>query len=193
MSHIHGETVDDVMLETTMRMEKTEDDLRREMASIRTGRASLALLDPIRADYYGTPTPLNQMATLSVPEPQLIVIQPWDSSQIGAIERAILASDLGLNPANDGKLIRLAIPSLTEERRKDLVRRLHHIVEDHRVAARNIRREANEAVKKLEKDNVISEDEMRRATDEVQKLTDGAIEKLDKAGKAKEHEILEIG
>jgi ribosome recycling factor len=193
MSHIHGETVDDVMLETTMRMEKTEDDLRREMASIRTGRASLALLDPIRADYYGTPTPLNQMATLSVPEPQLIVIQPWDSSQIGAIERAILASDLGLNPANDGKLIRLAIPSLTEERRKDLVRRLHHIVEDHRVAARNIRREANEAVKKLEKDKVISEDEMRRATDEVQKLTDGAIEKLDKAGKAKEHEILEIG
>jgi ribosome recycling factor len=193
MSHIHGETVDDVMLETTMRMEKTEDDLRREMASIRTGRASLALLDPIRADYYGTPTPLNQMATLSVPEPQLIVVQPWDSSQIGAIERAILASDLGLNPANDGKLIRLAIPSLTEERRKDLVRRLHHIVEDHRVAARNIRREANEAVKKLEKDKVISEDEMRRATDEVQKLTDGAIEKLDKAGKAKEHEILEIG
>jgi ribosome recycling factor len=193
MSHIHGETVDDVMLETTMRMEKTEDDLRREMASIRTGRASLALLDPIRADYYGTPTPLNQMATLSVPEPQLIVIQPWDSSQIGAIERSILASDLGLNPANDGKLIRLAIPSLTEERRKDLVRRLHHIVEDHRVAARNIRREANEAVKKLEKDKVISEDEMRRATDEVQKLTDGAIEKLDKAGKAKEHEILEIG
>jgi ribosome recycling factor len=193
MSHIHGETVDDVMLETTMRMEKTEDDLRREMASIRTGRASLALLDPIRADYYGTPTPLNQMATLSVPEPQLIVVQPWDSSQIGAIERAILASDLGLNPANDGKLIRLAIPSLTEERRKDLVRRLHHIVEDHRVAARNIRREANEAVKKLEKDKVISEDEMRRATDEVQKLTDGAIENLDKAGKAKEHEILEIG
>lgn len=193
MSHIHGETVDEVMLEAAMRMEKTEDDLRREMASIRTGRASLALLEPIRADYYGTPTPLNQMATLSVPEPQLIVIQPWDSSQISAIERAILASDLGLNPANDGKLIRLAIPSLTEERRKDLVKRLHHVVEDHRVAARNIRREANEAVKKLEKDKVISEDELHRATDEIQKLTNEAIEKLDKAGKAKEHEILEIG
>jgi len=193
MSHIQGESIDDVMLEATMRMEKTEEDLRREMASVRTGRASLALLDPIRVDYYGTPSPLNQMATLSVPEPQLIVIQPWDTSQISTIERAILASDLGLNPANDGKLIRLAIPTLTEERRKELVKRLHHIIEDHRVAARNIRREANEAVKKLEKDKVISEDEMHRATDEIQKLTNEAIEKLDKAGTAKEHEILEIG
>jgi len=162
------------------------------MAGVRTGRASVSLLDNVRADYYGAPTPLNQLATLHVPEPTLITVQPWDVSQIAVIEKAIRAADLGLNPGNDGKLIRVPIPPLTEERRKDLVKKLHHIAEDHRVALRNIRRDANENVKKLLKDKLISEDEDRRAHDEIQKLTDGYIQKLDQAAKVKEKEILEI-
>ena len=174
------------------RMEKAVSDLQHEMASIRTGRASLGILDHIRVDYYGTPTPLNQIANLHVPEPSLITIQPWDVSQIGPIEKSIRASDLGLNPANDGKIIRLPIPPLTEERRKELVKRLHHIAEDHRVAVRNIRRDGNEAVKKLLKDKKISEDEEKRAHEMVQKMTDGHMEKLDSAAKVKEKEILEI-
>jgi ribosome recycling factor len=174
------------------RMEKVLSDLQHEMASIRTGRASVGLLEPVRVDYYGTPTPLNQVATLHVPEPSLITVQPWDVSQIGAIEKAIRASDLGLNPNNDGRLIRVPIPPLTEERRKDIVKHLHVIAEDHRVAARNVRRDANENIKKLLKDKVISEDDDRRAHDEVQKLTDGHIAKLDQAAKAKEKEILEL-
>jgi ribosome recycling factor len=173
-------------------MEKAVSDLQHEMATIRTGRASISLLDHIRVDYYGTPTPLNQLANLHVPEPSLITVQPWDVSQIGAIEKAIRSSDLGLNPANDGKLIRLPIPPLTEERRKELVKRLHNVAEDHRVAIRNIRRDANEAVKKLFKDKKITEDEDRRAHDEIQKLTDGQMQKLDQAAKNKEKEILEI-
>ena len=152
----------------------------------------MSLLDNIRADYYGTPTPLNQVATLHVPEPTLITMQPWDVSQIGAIEKAIRAADLGLNPGNDGKLIRVPIPPLTEERRKEIVKRLHHIAEDHRVAMRNIRRDANEHVKKLLKDKTISEDEDRRAHDEIQKMTDGHIQKLDQAVKAKEKEVMEL-
>jgi ribosome recycling factor len=181
-------------IETSLktRMEKAVSDLQHEMASIRTGRASLGILDHIRVDYYGTPTPLNQLANLHVPEPSLITISPWDMSQIGPIEKAIRASDLGLNPANDGKIIRLPIPPLTEERRKDLVKRLHHVAEDHRVAVRNIRRDGNEAVKKLLKDKKISEDEEKRAHDEIQKLTDGHMQKLDAAAKTKEKEILEI-
>jgi ribosome recycling factor len=174
------------------RMEKAVADLQHEMASIRTGRASLGILDHIRVDYYGTPTPLNQLANLHVPEPSLITISPWDMSQIGPIEKAIRSSDLGLNPANDGKLIRLPIPALTEERRKDLVKRLHHVAEDHRVAIRNIRRDGNEAVKKLLKDKKISEDEEKRAHDEIQKMTDGYMQKLDNGAKTKEKEILEI-
>jgi len=174
------------------RMEKVLSDLQHEMASIRTGRASVGLLEPVRVDYYGTPTPLNQVATLHVPEPSLITVQPWDVSQIGAIEKAIRASDLGLNPNNDGRVIRVPIPPLTEERRKDIVKHLHVIAEDHRVAARNVRRDANENIKKLLKDKVISEDDDRRAHDEVQKLTDGHITKLDQAAKAKEKEILEL-
>jgi ribosome recycling factor len=162
------------------------------MAGVRTGRASVSLLDNVRADYYGTPTPLNQLATLHVPEPTLITAQPWDASQIGAIERAIRAADLGLNPSNDGKLIRVPIPPLTEERRKELVKKLHHIAEDHRVALRNIRRDANENIKKLVKDKLISEDEDRRAHEETQKLTDTYIQKLDQAVKTKEKEILEF-
>ncbi len=174
------------------RMEKALGDLQHAMAGIRTGRASVSLLDSVKADYYGTPTPLNQLATLHVPEPTLITVQPWDVSQIGAIEKAIRASNLGLNPANDGKLIRVPIPPLTEERRKELVKHLHTVTEDHRVAVRNVRRDANEAVKKLLKDKHISEDDERRAHDEVQKLTDQMTQKLDQASKAKEKEILEI-
>jgi ribosome recycling factor len=162
------------------------------MASIRTGRASLGLLDHIRVDYYGTPTPLNQVANLHVPEPSLITIQPWDVSQIGPIEKAIRSSDLGLNPANDGKMIRLPIPPLTEERRKEMVKRLHNVAEDHRVAIRNVRRDGNEAVKKLLKDKKITEDDERRAHDEIQKMTDGYMQKLDAAAKSKEKEVLEI-
>ena len=174
------------------RMEKAVSDLQHEMASIRTGRASLGILDHIRVDYYGTPTPLNQIANLHVPEPSLITIQPWDVSQIGPIERAIRVSDLGLNPANDGKVIRLPIPPLTEERRKELVKRLHAAAEHHRVAVRNVRRDGNEAVKKLLKDKKITEDDEERAHDEIQKLTDSYMEKIDQAAKSKEKEILEI-
>jgi|ERR1051326_4141691 ribosome recycling factor len=174
------------------RMEKVLSDLQHEMSHIRTGRASVSLLDNVRVDYYGTPTPVNQLATLHVPEASLLTLQPWDVSQIGAIEKAIRAADLGLNPSNDGKLIRVPIPALTEERRKDLVKKLHQVAEDHRVALRNIRRDANEAVKKLAKDKVISEDDDRRAHDEIQKMTDGHIQKLDQAAKSKEKEILEF-
>ncbi len=173
-------------------MDKALSDLQHDMAAVRTGRATIGLLDSVRADYYGTPTPLNQVATLHVPEPTLITIQPWDVSQIGPIEKAIRTSDLGLNPSNDGKIIRVPIPPLTEERRKELVKKLHHIAEDHRVAMRNIRRDANENVKKLLKDKTISEDDDRRAHEEIQKLTDGSIQRLDAAVKAKEKEILEF-
>ena len=193
MSQVHGETVPEVKAQSQARMRKTQGDLHREMATIRTGRASPSILEPIRVNYYGTPTPLNQLANLGVPEPSQILIQPWDLSQIGAIEKAIQSSDLGLNPMNDGKVIRLHIPPLTEERRKELVKHLHHVVEEHRVAARNVRREANEAVRKLQKDKKISEDEQHRAQDDIQKLTDDTIGRLDEAGKAKEQEILEIG
>src|SRR5713226_5596010 len=185
-------SVKDVEANVKTRMDKAITDLQHEMATIRTGRATLGVLDHIRVDYYGTPTPLNQVANLHVPEPSMITIQPWDVSQIGAIEKAIRASDLGLNPANDGKLIRLPIPSLTEERRKELVKRLHTVAEDHRVAIRNIRRDGNEAVKKLLKDKKITEDEDRRGHDEIQKMTDLYMQKLDQAAKNKEKEILEI-
>jgi ribosome recycling factor len=174
------------------RMDKALSDMQHDMAAIRTGRASLGILDHIRVDYYGTPTPLNQLANLHVPEPSLITIQPWDVSQIGPIEKAIRTSDLGLNPANDGKLIRLPIPPLTEERRKDIVKKMHGGAENHRVAVRNIRRDGNEAVKKLLKDKKITEDEEKRAHDEIQKLTDSFMEKIDSAVKGKEKEILEI-
>ncbi len=193
MSTLYGESIKEVEAETKTRMHKALEDLHREMATIRTGRASPTILEGIRVSYYGTPTPLNQVANLSVPEPALIMIQPWDISQIGAIEKAILGSDLGLNPTNDGKVIRLSIPALTEERRRELVKHLHNMVEQHRVAVRNVRREANEQLKHLEKDKKISEDDHHRGHDSVQKLTDGMISQLDEAGKAKEAEILEIG
>lgn len=173
-------------------MDKVVADLQHEMAGIRTGRASVNLLEAVRVDYYGTPSPLSHVATLHVPEPSLITLQPYDVSQIGAIEKAIRAADLGLNPANDGKLIRVPVPPLTEERRKDLVKKLHHVAEEHRVAVRNIRRDSNESVKKLLKDKAISEDEDKRAHDEIQKMTDALIQKIDQLSKVKEKEILEI-
>lgn len=193
MTHIHGETVKEIKSEAQSRMAKSVTDLSRAMSTIRTGRASIALLDPIKVDYYGTPTPLNQMATLSTPSSTSLAIQPWDVTQIGAIEKAILSSELGINPVNDGKIIRLAIPPLTKERRQELVRRLHKVVEEHRVAVRNIRRDANDAVKRLEKDKSISEDESRRGHDELQKVTDASIKEINDAGELKEKEIMEIG
>jgi ribosome recycling factor len=185
-------SVKEIEASSKSRMEKAVSDLQHAMATIRTGRASISLLDNIRVDYYGTPTPLNQIGNLHVPEPTMITVQPWDVSQIGAIEKAIRASDLGLNPANDGKIVRIPIPPLTEERRKDLVKHLHTVAEDHRVAIRNIRRDSNEAVKKLLKDKKIAEDEERRGLDEIQKMTNAIMDKLDTAAKNKEKEILEI-
>lgn len=173
-------------------MEKVISDLMHAMSTIRTGRASVSLLDGIRVEYYGTVTPLNQLANLHVPEPAMITVQPWDSSTIGPIEKAIRSSDLGFNPMNDGKLIRVPIPPLTQDRRKELVKHLHTVTEDHRVAVRNIRRDTNDAVKKLLKDKSISEDEERRALDEIQKLTDTEMKRLDAASLAKEKEILEL-
>lgn len=193
MTHIHGESVQEIKAEAESRMAKSVSDLSRAMSTIRTGRASIALLDPIKVDYYGTLTPLSQMATLSTPSSTSLAVQPWDVTQIGAIEKAILGSDLGINPVNDGKIIRLAIPPLTKERRRELVRLLHKIVEQHRVAVRNIRRDANEAVKRLEKDKSISEDESRRGHDEMQKVTDTCIKEINEAGALKEKEVMEIG
>jgi ribosome recycling factor len=174
------------------RMDKVISDLQHEMTLIRTGRASVNLLDGVKIDYYGTPTPINQVGTLHVPEPFMITIQPWDTSQIGLIEKAIRNSDLGLNPGNDGKIIRVPIPQLTEERRKEFVKKLHHVVEDHRVGVRNVRRDANDQVKKLLKDKLISEDDDRRAHEDIQKLTDGYMQKLEQAAKAKEKDIMEV-
>jgi ribosome recycling factor len=174
------------------RMEKALGDLQHDMSSIRTGRASIGILDHVRVDYYGTPTPLNQLANLHVPEPSLITVQPWDVSQIGPIEKAIRSANLGLNPGNDGKLVRIPIPPLTEERRKELVKQLHGVAENHRVSVRNIRRDSNESVKKLLKEKTITEDDDRRAHEEIQKMTDSYMAKLDQAAKVKEKEISEI-
>ena len=182
----------DILPGTRKRMEKAIEDLRAELTGVRTGRASVNLLDHVKVDYYGTPTPVNQVATLSVPEPTMVVVQPWDVSQIGAIEKAIRAADLGLNPMNDGKVVRVPIPPLTEERRKELVKHLHHVAEGHRVAVRNIRRDANEAVKKLLKDKKISEDEDRKTHDDIQKATDDFIKKLDELAKTKEADIMKV-
>ena len=186
------ETVSEIEASAKQRMEKALTDLQHAMAAIRTGRASIHLLDNIRVDYYGTPTPLNQVANLHVPEPGMITIQPWDASMLGAIEKIIRTSDLGINPANDGKIIRLPIPPLTEERRKELAKKLHGVAEDHRVAIRNIRRDSNEHIKKLAKDKKISEDDDRRGQEEMQKLTDAWIKRLDEAAKVKEKEVLGV-
>jgi ribosome recycling factor len=185
-------SVKEVEANIKTRMEKALSDLQHDMATIRTGRASLSILDNLRVDYYGTPTPLNQVANLHVPEPNLITIQPWDVSQIGLIEKVIRTSDLGLNPGNDGKIIRLPIPPLTEERRKEFVKKLHGVAEHHRVAVRNIRRDGNEAVKVLAKDKKITEDDDKKAHDEIQKLTDTYMDRIDAASKTKEKDIMEI-
>jgi ribosome recycling factor len=167
-------------------------DMQHDAASLRTGRASINLLDSIQVEAYGMLSPISHVATLHVPEPAMITVQPFDKSQIKAIETAIRNSDLGLNPSNDGNLIRLPIPPLNQERRKELVKKLLGITEDHRVAVRNIRRDANDAVKKLVKDKAISEDDERRSLDDIQKLTDGLIAKLDQVSKAKEKELLDV-
>jgi ribosome recycling factor len=173
-------------------MEKSIDALKKELARIRTGRASTTLLDDVRVDYYGTPTPLNQIGTLTVPEPRLITIQPWEKNLIPAIERAILKSDLGLNPSSDGQLVRIAIPPLTEERRKEMSKVTRRIGEDAKIAVRNARRDANENLKKLEKDKEISEDELKRGEKEIQEMTDGYVKKIDEIVAAKEKEVMEI-
>jgi ribosome recycling factor len=178
--------------EVEAKMEKTLSSLKADLNKVRTGRASLALFDDIRVDYYGTSTPLNQMATLSVPEPRLITIQPWDTSIIGEIEKAILKSELGVTPASDGKIIRISIPRLTEERRKELVKVVKKMTEGAKVAVRNIRREANEQLKGLEKDKKISQDQLRQWIDKVQVSTDKYIKRVDEVLAAKEKEILEI-
>ena len=173
-------------------MEKCVEDMQQNLATIRTGRASVSILDHIQANYYGTPTPLNQMASLSAPDPTLIVIQPWDPSTISAIEKAILTSDLGLNPTNDGKVIRLPIPPLTQERRKQLAKSVAHIGEQHKVAVRQARHDANDQLKTLLKDKNISEDEEKDALKKVQDMTNAHIEKIEALQKKKEAEILEI-
>ena len=185
-------TVKEVEAHAKQRMEKVLADMQHDAASLRTGRASVNLLDSIQVEAYGMLSPISHVATLHVPEPALITVQPFDRSQIKAIEAAIRNSDLGLNPSNDGNLIRLPIPPLNQERRKELVKKLLGITEDHRVAVRNIRRDANDAVKKLLKDKAISEDDERRALDEIQKLTDGLIVKLDQVSTAKEKELLDV-
>jgi ribosome recycling factor len=173
-------------------MEHTVDAMRKELAKVRTGRASTSLIEGIIVEYYGARTPLNQLAALSAPEPRLLVVQPYDRSVMQAIEKAILQSDLGLTPINDGKVIRVPIPELTEERRKALVRHIRKVAEDYRVSARNHRRDANERLKKMQKEKQISEDEARATQERVQKLTDEYIEKLDKVLKAKEDELMAV-
>jgi ribosome recycling factor len=182
----------ELISETKKRMQQSVQTLRRELGTMRTGRASLAMLDAIRVDYYGTPTPLNQVGNLAVPDPTLITLQPWDPSILAAIEKAIRASDLDLNPQNDGKIIRIPIPPLTEERRKMLVKHAHKQAEDGRVAIRNIRRDANDQLKKLLKEHELGEDDERHALAEVQKLTDQHVEEVNEALKQKEAEILEV-
>jgi ribosome recycling factor len=173
-------------------MGKCIDDMRQNLATIRTGRASVSILDHVQANYYGTPTPLNQMASLSTPDPSLIVIQPWDPSTISVIEKAILTSDLGLNPTNDGKVIRLPVPPLTQERRKQLAKSIGHIGEQHRVAIRQVRHEANDQLKAYLKDKKISEDEEKDALKKVQEMTNEFVKKIEELQKQKEAEILEI-
>ncbi|TVR86789.1 MAG: ribosome recycling factor [Spirochaetaceae bacterium] len=184
--------MEETILDAEERMQKSVSTMVEEFAAIRSGRASAALFDKIRIEYYGEPTPLNQVATVSVPEARLVVIQPWDKSVIGAIEKAIQKSELSVNPSNDGKVIRINIPPLTEDRRKEIVKMAKNTAEQARIAIRNIRRDANDQLKKAQKDGEITEDDIKRGEDEVQKLTDSFVEKVDAALAAKEKEILEV-
>ena len=182
----------EIYVQLKSRMEKAVEDFRKEMSATRTGRASVHMLDSVSVDYYGSQMPLNQIAQVHAPEPQLITVQPFDPSSLAAIEKSIRTADLGLNPMNDGKLIRVPVPPLTEERRRDMVKHLHKVLEDHRTAVRNIRRDGNDAIKKALKDKKITEDDEKRALDEIQKLTDDEIKKMEEMSKAKEKEVLEF-
>src|ERR1700682_3199025 len=174
------------------RMEKAVEDFRKELGTLRTGRANASILEAIRVDYHGTPMPVNQLGTMTVPDATMIVISPWDPSVVPLIDKAIRTSDLGLNPTNDGKVVRVPIPSLTEERRKDIVKQLHKVLENHRTAIRNIRRDLKEAIEKLEKDKKISEDEKKRALDELEKVSHAETRKVEDLSAAKEKEIMSI-
>src|SRR5262245_3248495 len=185
-------TAKEEIAQARQRMDKAVDDLRRELATIRTGRASISILDSIQVDYYGVPTLINQAAQMVTPYATLITLQPYDASLVGPVEKAIRASDLGLNPSNDGRLIRIPIPPLTEERRKTLAKHVHKVLEEHRTAVRNIRRDGNEHMKKMLKDKAISEDDEKKALDEVQKLTDDYVKKIEEVDKAKEQEIMKV-
>ena len=184
--------IDDVLLDAADRMEKARDAMQRDLATVRTGRASPALVEHLKVDYYGTPTPMNQLATITTPEARLIVIQPWDRGSVGAVEKAILKSDLGLNPASDGTVIRLALPQLTEERRREIAKQVRKRVEDARVAVRNVRRDCHDRIRRLEHDHEISQDDLHRAETELQKLTDDYVKEIDKMGHEKEEEILAV-
>jgi ribosome recycling factor len=185
-------TTKDAMAQARTRMEKAVDDFRKELATLRTGRANASILDNIRVDYHGTPMPVNQLGTVAVPEPTLLVISPWDPSVVALIDKAIRTSDLGLNPTNDGKVVRVPMPSPTEERRKEIVKHLHKVLENHRTAVRNIRRDIKEAIDKLEKEKKISQDEHKRAIEEMEKVTHSETKKIEDLSAAKEKEILEL-
>ena len=182
----------DAMAAARTRMEKAVEDFRRDIATIRTGRANAALLDHVRVDYHGTPMPVNQLGTMTIPDPSMIMIAPWDPSAVSLIDKAIRTSDLGLNPTNDGKVVRVPIPALTEERRKDLVKQLHKVLENHRTAVRNIRRDMKEAIEKLEKEKKISEDEKKRALTELENVSHAETKKIEDLSAAKEKEVMQI-
>jgi ribosome recycling factor len=182
----------ELFVQLKTRMDKAVEDFRKEMAAVRTGRASVHMLDGVQVDYYGSLMPLNQIAQVHAPEAQLITVQPFDPSSLGAIEKSIRSGDLGLNPMNDGKMIRVPVPALTEERRRDMVKHLHKLLEEHRTAIRNIRRDGNDATKKVLKDKKITEDDERRALDEIQRLTDDEIKKMEELSKAKEKEVMTV-
>lgn len=185
-------SVSTVINETKPKMEAVVEDFKRKLGNIRTGRATVGLLDTVMVDYYGTPTPLNQMASVAVPEPQLLTVQPWDVSQVNSVEKAIIAANLGMNPSNDGKIIRLPVPPLNEERRRQLAKQVHEIAEEHRIAIRNVRHTANDSLKKMLKDKAVSEDEERSGLDEVQKLTNTFVSKIDELSKHKEQDIMSV-
>jgi len=185
-------TTKDAIGQARTRMEKAVEDFRKELATLRTGRANASLLDHVRVDYHGTPMPVNQLGTVTVPDAAMIMIAPWDPSAVPLIDKAIRSSDLGLNPTNDGKVVRVPIPSLTEERRKDLVKHVHKVLENHRTAVRNIRRDIKEAIDKLEKDKKISQDEQKRSLEELEKVSHAETKKIEDLSAAKEKEVLEI-
>ena len=185
-------TTKDAMAQARTRMEKAVEDFRKELGTLRTGRANASILDAIRVDYHGTPMPVNQLGTVTVPEATLLVISPWDPSVVPLIDKAIRTSDLGLNPTNDGKVVRVPMPSPTEERRKEIVKHLHKVLENHRTAVRNIRRDIKEAIDKLEKDKKISQDEHKRAIEEMEKISHAETKKIEDLSAAKEKEILEL-